>query len=129
MHAWTDGYEISEVNKSKTKKKNRSHVFIDRSRARMPATGKNNEESCCVPVVAISFFTKKKKKKKKERDVTQYRRRGSNPGPQAFATRNLRMRLGARTPRFARIYFFGPDIHRETSYIKRLALYQLSYVG
>ena len=81
MHAWTDGYEISEVNKSKTKKKKR------------------------------------------------YRRRGSNPGPQAFATRNLRMRLGARTPRFARIYFFGPDIHRETSYIKRLALYQLSYVG
>ena len=24
MHAWTDGYEISEVNKSKTKKKNRT---------------------------------------------------------------------------------------------------------
>ena len=25
MHAWTDGYEISEVNKSKTKKKNRKN--------------------------------------------------------------------------------------------------------
>jgi len=24
MHAWTDGYEISEVNNSKTKKKNRT---------------------------------------------------------------------------------------------------------
>ena len=25
MHAWTDGYEISEVNKSKTKKKDRKN--------------------------------------------------------------------------------------------------------
>lgn len=31
MHAWTDGYEISEVNKSKTKKKNRKN--------RLPAQG------------------------------------------------------------------------------------------
>ena len=27
MHAWTDGYEISEVNNSKTKKKNRTGAW------------------------------------------------------------------------------------------------------
>lgn len=31
MHAWTDGYEISEVNKSKTKKKNRKKRRTDQS--------------------------------------------------------------------------------------------------
>ena len=30
MHAWTDGYEISEVNKSKTKKKNRKNRLSTR---------------------------------------------------------------------------------------------------
>ena len=102
MHAWTDGYEISEVNKSKTKKKYRKNRL-------------STDHTATVRLINETHGP--------------YRRRGSNPGPQAFATRNLRMRLGARTPRFARIYFFGPDIHRETSYIKRLALYQLSYVG
>jgi len=32
MHAWTDGYEISEVNKSKTKKKNRKNRLSNHTR-------------------------------------------------------------------------------------------------
>ena len=122
MHAWTDGYEISEVNKSKTKKKNRKNRLSTSLACDMAcnlAQTKFIVHGTRQRIVAFRL----------EGISKEYRRRGSNPGPQAFATRNLRMRLGARTPRFARIYFFGPDIHRETSYIKRLALYQLSYVG
>ena len=46
MHAWTDGYEISEVNKSKTKKKNRKNRLSTTHTQEEWSLG-NQEETRC----------------------------------------------------------------------------------